>query len=275
MQKPLPIITAIELKELLTLQNIILIDAGSGAEAEERYSQIHIVNAHYVDLNSQLSNIGADAALGGRHPLPMPKNFAQLLGNLGITPETHVVIYDDKKGVNAAARFWWMLRSAGHTQVQVLNGGLQAAINAGIETTNAIPETESVNPYPFTEWQLPLKVYDEVSAASENNNFVIIDVRESERYQAITEPIDPIAGHIPNAINIPLAGNLQPNGEFASPEEICNRYSGVFQNTKPENIIVHCGSGVTACHTLLALDYAGYAIPSLYVGSWSEWCRRM
>lgn len=267
------IINASEL--LLTKENPILIDAGSSNDAFTRYQQKHIKGALYVDLNNHLAAVPEDAAKGGRHPLPTINDFAMLLGRLGITPYSYVIVYDDKQGSNAAARFWWMLRAVGHNKVQVLNGGLQAAEAAGIDMGSGIEIPKPVGAYPFTTWQLPMADISEVRNAVENGESCIIDVRDAERYLGFTEPLDPVAGHIPTAINIPFKGNMDADGLFLSPEKLRDKYAPVFKSHVAEDIIVHCGSGVTACHTLLAMDAAGLPMPKLYVGSWSEWCRTM
>ncbi|GAB2822488.1 sulfurtransferase [Ferruginibacter profundus] len=270
-QKISPLVTPAELLALYKKENIILIDAGSGNDAREKYLQNHLDGALYVDLNTQLADIKPDAASGGRHPLPTVLQFAAVLGQLGISPESHVVVYDDKNASNAAARFWWMLLSIGHKKVQVLNGGFQAAVKAGFpvnaETVMAVP----AETYNNAGWSLPMAGMQEVEKASKDEQYLVIDVRSEERYKGITEPIDIIAGHIPGAVNIPFTTNLDADGFFLPAEQLKEKYTNAFSNIKQENIIVHCGSGVTACHTLLAIAAAGFKIPGLYVGSWSEW----
>lgn len=276
MQKSIsPIIQSNELKSLLNNNiDFVLIDARGGVDARERYNKGHIAGSIFVDLDTQLADIKENATNGGRHPLPQIQKFAELLGRLGIDPETDVIVYDDAFGGNCAARFWWMIKAVGHVKIQVLNGGLQTAEQSGFKLTTDQPVLfKTTVPYPITDWKLPLVTIDAVEEASLTNNRVIIDVRAAERYQGITEPIDLIAGHIPNAINFPYFNHLNPNGTYQSPEEIRKIYDDTFENYSPDQIIVHCGSGVTACHTLLAFDYAGYQIPNLYMGSWSEWSR--
>ncbi|MFT6997760.1 MAG: thiosulfate/3-mercaptopyruvate sulfurtransferase [Cryomorphaceae bacterium] len=265
-----PLILASELKGLLGSPDLILIDAGAGAPAREDYNNKHIEGALYVDLNDDLSDIKKDAAEGGRHPLPSLESFGQTLSNLGITPESHVVIYDDKGGANAAARFWWMLRSVGHQKVQVLNGGIQAAEKQGLPINDTEVAIEASTTYSINDWQLPLSTIDEVENATDDLRSVIIDVREAYRYKGESEPIDLIAGHIPGAVNIPLQENLDENGLFLSPAALQEKYAAIMHEYKAT---IHCGSGVTACHTILALASAGFEIPKLYVGSWSEWSR--
>jgi thiosulfate/3-mercaptopyruvate sulfurtransferase len=264
-----PLITA---QELIANSKIILIDARAGANTFEAYQKEHLKGARFVDLNRDLANITENPANGGRHPLPSPKEFAETLSTLGITPSDHVAVYDDKNGSNFAARFWWMMRAIGHEKIQVLNGGYQAAIQAGFQINSGI-ETFEKTTYPTQEWKLPLADIEEVEKARKNDQNIVIDVRDKNRYDGLTEPLDLIAGHIPGAVNVPLTENLNENGLFKSANELAEKYKAVIGDKTSENTIVHCGSGVTACHTLLAMDYAGLPIPKLYAGSWSEWSR--
>jgi thiosulfate/3-mercaptopyruvate sulfurtransferase len=268
-----PIIQASELLKLYKTKNLVIVDVSNGKNAKLNYDEKHLDGAQYVDLNTQLAEIKDDLSIGGRHPLPKIENFAQTLSNLGISSKSHVILYDDKNGSNAAARFWWMLKSIGHEKVQVLNGGIQEAekVNFPMSSkTEIIVQTEL---YKVTDWKLKIAEMDEVEKVSQNKNHIVIDVRDVERYNGETEPIDLIAGHIPGAINVPLTENLDENGLFLSPNELKNKYEKIFGSVKSDNIIVHCGSGVTACHSLLAIAYAEMEIPKLYVGSWSEWSR--
>ncbi|WP_289058331.1 sulfurtransferase [uncultured Flavobacterium sp.] len=263
----------INVEELLKIQDsIILIDARAGTNAFENYQKEHLKGARFVDLNRDLASIPENPANGGRHPLPSPEEFAKTLSALGISPTDFVVVYDDKNGSNFAARFWWMMRAIGHDQIQVLNGGYQAAIQAGFPTNSGI-ETFHKTTYPSQKWKLDLADINEVDKARKNDQNIVIDVRDKNRYDGLTEPLDLIAGHIPGAVNVPLTENLDENGLFKSANELAAKYKAVIGDKKSENVIVHCGSGVTACHTLLAMDYAGLPIPKLYVGSWSEWSR--
>lgn len=263
----------INIEELLKIQDsIILIDARAGANTFENYQKEHLKNARFVDLNRDLAAIAENPANGGRHPLPSPEEFSETLSTLGITPSDHVVVYDDKNGSNFAARFWWMMRAIGHEKIQVLNGGYQAAIQAGFQTNSGI-ETFKKTTYPSQDWKLPLADIEEVEKARKNDQNIVIDVRDKNRYDGLTEPLDLIAGHIPGAVNVPLTENLNENGLFKSANELAEKYKAVIGDKTSENTIVHCGSGVTACHTLLAMDYAGLPIPKLYAGSWSEWSR--
>lgn len=268
-----PLISPSELKPKLNDPNVLLLDARYNPNPWQTYEKGHLNGAVFVDPNQDLAAIKEDFADGGRHPLPQVSDFCKVLGRLGITPDSHVVIYDDQNGANAAARMWWMLRAVGHEKVQVLEGGFQAAVSSGFEVTSDPPLIKKTSAYPATRWELPIAILEEVESAAHNKSYLVIDVRSPERYRGEHEPIDLIAGHIPGAVNMPLTENMDSTGKFLSPEQIRNRYLPLFEDLDNEHIIVHCGSGVSACHTLLALDYAGLGIPTLYVGSWSEWSR--
>jgi thiosulfate/3-mercaptopyruvate sulfurtransferase len=166
-----------------------------------------------------------------------------------------------------------MLRALGHARVQVLDGGLSGAKTAGIETTSAPSVATSSAPYPALAWQWPTVDIEAVERARQDPQALVLDVRASARYEGKSEPIDPISGHIDGAENLPLTENLTPDGRFKSAAELRQRYEALLKERAPSALIVHCGSGVTACHTLLALDRAGLPGAALYVGSWSEWCR--
>ncbi|MBL7859345.1 MAG: sulfurtransferase [Cyclobacteriaceae bacterium] len=270
-----PLIAAAEVRELQKDSNVTWIDARGGPGAKERYEGGHLPNAIFVDLETELSQKSENPANGGRHPLPDVKQFGVLLGRIGIRPSSHIIIYDDKGGAMAAARFWWMLKAAGHEKVQVVDGGLDALIREGLVLDAGNAKTPaSLAPYYIEGWKLPTVTIADVERASANPEYVVIDVRESFRYRGEREPIDLVAGHIPGAVNIPfMENNLQSDGRFQTAEALTSTYRSFIGNRPLENVIVHCGSGVTACHTLLALHQAGLEGARLYVGSWSEWSR--
>ena len=267
-----PIINSEEIHHL-NQENLVIIDAGSGDSAYENYLSKHLEGALYVDLNKDLAIIPENAKNGGRHPLPSLEKFAEVLQRLGIDENSHVLIYDDKNAANSAARFWWMLKAAGIENVQVLNGGLQMAKAKGLTVNANKVEAKTAEKISLKEWKLPKVDLNFIQKHSEDPDYLVIDVREKDRYDGKTEPIDEIAGHIPGAINIPFKENLNEDGTFKSPEILRKKYSEILGKIPSEKIAIHCGSGVTACHTLLALDYAGFKLPNLYVGSWSEWSR--
>ncbi|CAD7805360.1 Putative thiosulfate sulfurtransferase SseB [Chryseobacterium aquaeductus] len=268
----LSIISANELKNLHK-ENLIILDARAGKDAHQKYLENHIKGARFIDLDKDLAEIGKDAALGGRHPLPTIEKFSKTISRLGISENSHIVIYDDKNGANAAARTWWMLKAFGFENVQVLDGGFQEAEKTELKFSSGEEVFEKAKIIEIKDWLLAVSSLEDVENELTNNSATVIDVRDSYRYKGESEPIDLIAGHIPGAINIPFSENLDENGFFLKPEILREKYLKLLQN-KPTKLIVHCGSGVTACHTILALDYAGFDIPNLYVGSWSEWSRR-
>ncbi|HEU4318722.1 MAG TPA: sulfurtransferase [Acidimicrobiia bacterium] len=222
------------------------------------YEAGHIPGAVFVDLDRDLS---APPGLDGRHPLPNPADFAVTLTRLGIAPETHVVVYDDTSGT-IAARLWWMLRAIGHERVQLLDGGLEAwvAEEGPLEVGDVtVAATEYPDPLRFAG----VAGYDGLSER------LVVDARAPERYRGDYEPVDPKPGHIPGAINVPTAKNLDGNGRFLDPDRLEALYRAV-----PDGAVVSCGSGVTACHNALAMVVAGRPMPDVYVGSYSEWSRR-
>jgi thiosulfate/3-mercaptopyruvate sulfurtransferase len=268
-----PIILPSELKNIFHNPNLIILDARVGKDVYQTYFEKHIKGARFIDVDKDLAEIGKDAAFGGRHPLPDIAKFAETLSNLGVSADAHIVIYDDKNGANAAARAWWMLRSFGFENVQVLDGGIQSAEKEGIEFLSGEENFEQASVIKKEGWLLPVKALEDVENEIINHSSTVIDVRDAYRYKGESEPIDLVAGHIPGAINIPFSENLDEDGNFLKPEVLKEKYKELLKD-KPQHLIIHCGSGVTACHTILALDYAGFPIPDLYVGSWSEWSRR-
>ncbi|WP_199119851.1 sulfurtransferase [Pedobacter sp. ASV28] len=268
-----PIIQATELITLTGTNNLVIVEASNGKNAKDNYEKKHLAGALFMELNTQLADIKEDLSNGGRHPLPTIEKFAKTLSSFGISTNSHVVVYDHNNGSNAAARFWWMLKSVGHPKVQVLNGGFQAAEKIGFPINATIEMPKPTAPYQIENWRLPLADMAEVEKVSQDKDHIVIDVRDEDRYNGDIEPIDPIAGHIPGAINVPFMENLDKDGLFLQPAALKMKYEKIFGDIKNTHIIVHCGSGVTACHSLLAIAYAGLDIPKLYVGSWSEWSR--
>ena len=266
-----PIISAKELLKLMKVENIVIVDANT--KVYDKNEQKFIKGALFVNLDTQLSNIKKDLSKGGRHPLPTIKQFKNTLNYHGITKNSHVIVYDHVNGASAAARFWWMLKAIGHEKVQVLNGGFQEAIKNGIPISATSNVSKEISNYKFTKWKWPKVTLPEVEKYTSDSKKLIIDVRDSYRYNGVSEPIDLIAGHIPNAINFPFSNNTDINGLYKSPSTLKSMYKKVFKNRNTSDGIIYCGSGVNACQTILAIAYAGLAIPKLYVGSWSEWSR--
>ena len=269
-----PIIELEELLKIYTNSNVLLFDVSNGENAKINYEAEHIEGAFFVDLNTQLSDTQSDFSKGGRHPLPKLESFAKTLSHLGISEDKYIIVYDTKNGSNAAARFWWMLKSVGIKKVQVLNGGLNRFNRIHLPLSSKKEIFKSISePYNINQWDLPTIEINEVEIISRDPNCLVVDVRDKERFDGNAEPIDLIAGHIPGAINIPFTENLDQNGLFLKPEQLRNKYDFYWGEITPDYIVIHCGSGVTACHTLLALEYAEMKLPKLYVGSWSEWSR--
>lgn len=273
-QSGTPIISADGVKSIYQQPNVVFVDARGGHDAYERYQSGHLDAAVFLDLETDLSKKSVDASHGGRHPLPDPEAFGHLLGKAGIKPAHRLVVYDDKGGSNAAARFWWMMKAGGHPNIQVVDGGLSALANAGLPISRG-PATPlpSQPQYPIRSWVLPVADLETVDRARMENDFLVLDVRESYRYRGESEPIDLVAGHIPGALNVPYMNNLEANGKFRAAHVLADQYKAVIGNRDIKKVIVHCGSGVTACHTLLAMEVAGIEGANLYVGSWSEWSR--
>ncbi len=235
-----------------------LADPDEGAAA---YRLGHIPGAVYASLDDDLSG----ATGPGRHPLPAPEDFSQTLSSLGIPPESTVVVYDDRGGA-VASRLWWMLTAQGHPSVAVLDGGIQAWTAGGRPLATDVPTFER-STYEVGPWRGTVTLEE---VAKRTPGTTLIDARDAERYRGDIEPIDPKAGHIPGAVSMPLVGNLDDSGHFRSSSDLADRFAGLGI-TGGAGVIAHCGSGVTACHTILAAEVAGLGRPALYVGSWSEW----
>ena len=234
------------------------------------YRQGHLPGAHHADMDADLSS--PITATSGRHPLPEPDQFAQQLGDWGIGADTQVVVYDDMGGA-MASRAWWLLRWMGHTQVAVLNGGITAWIGADGELSDDTEAARVCAPYPYRlspDWVVDS---DTVLANIADPKLILIDARNAERFRGEQEPIDPVAGHVPGALNRPLPDNLTDKGLFKSTEQLRAEWDALLDGVSPNDVVTMCGSGVTACHLLLSLEIAGLPGARVYAGSWSEWIR--
>jgi thiosulfate/3-mercaptopyruvate sulfurtransferase len=241
------------------------------ALGRQQYQAGHIPGAYYLDLNQDLS--GPVRQHGGRHPLPDPDQLAKTLTAMGVrtAPATLIVAYDDSRFA-FAARLWWLLRYLGHDRVVVLDGGFSAWQAAGYPVTAEIPTPQQgdFRPQIRTDWTVDIEA---VKAQKDSPNVVLIDSREGERYRGEREPIDPVAGHIPGAVNYPWQEVTDEHG-FVCPVSQQQQHWAELKNPKnsaPE-LIVYCGSGVTACVNLLSLEMVGISNAKLYPGSWSDWC---
>lgn len=226
------------------------------------YEEDHLPGAVFLDLDDDLA-----ASEGpGRHPLLTPDDLADLLGRNGIGNHHHVVVYDQGPGA-IAARLWWMLRSVGHERVSVLDGGYDRWSGQSHPLTADPPD---ITPVTYQTGEGPTLTVDRDQLHARLGTAQVIDAREPERYRGETEPIDSVAGHIPTALSAPTAGNIGPKGTFKPADDLAARFSemGLDPDTP---VVSYCGSGVTACHNLLALHIAGYPEGILYPGSWSDW----
>jgi thiosulfate/3-mercaptopyruvate sulfurtransferase len=235
----------------------------------ENYQQYHIPGAVYAHLDRDLS--APITSETGRHPLPDPEEMARRLGNWGIDNRTQVVVYDTS-GSAYAARLWWQLRFLGHEQVAVLDGGFQHWQQAGLPLSTGIETRPPAVFIPHPNWQM-VAATGEIVAVGSNPDYCLIDARSPERYRGEQEPIDPVAGHIPGAVNRFHGANLDKEGTFLPPTALREQFQQLIDSTPPQHVIVYCGSGVTSCHHILAMEIAGFPPARLYAGSWSEWIR--
>jgi len=231
------------------------------------YQMEHIPNAVYAHLARDLSSPASNNS--GRHPLPDAEQFILTLEAWGIDNRKQVVVYDDAGG-SFAARLWWMLRWLGHESVAVLDGGYSVWKQQGLPTTNTIPHFD---PTTFTgNPDMGMLVNsDALQEHLGNSTVLLIDVRDPQRYSGQEEPIDNIAGHVPGAINIPWKNNVANNGMYLPRAQLHDQYSKLLEDAAGKDIVFMCGSGVTACHSLVAMEYIGITGAQLYPGSWSEW----
>jgi thiosulfate/3-mercaptopyruvate sulfurtransferase len=251
----------------------VFLDARAEPGADQAFERAHVRGALRADLERDLSQPG-DPAEGGRHPLPPLDVWLTRLGSWGITPSTPVFIYDDAGGGMAAARAWWMLRAVGHGAVAVVDGGWRALLDAGVPIEAGPSRAEPAGTYPTAVERWPDVDAAFVEGVRADPGWRLIDARASDRYAGKTEPIDPVAGHIPGASNLHWQSQLDATGRLESRSALRARYAELLGDVPPSRVICYCGSGVTACHLLLAMEACAFTGARLYVGSWSEWCRQ-
>ena len=259
------------LAAVLGTQGVAVVDCrfelAAISAGRETYLKAHIPSAGFADLNKDLSvPPGTDS---GRHPLPSKEAFALVLGALGIDNGTQVVAYDQSSGA-FAARFWWMLRWVGHRDVAVLDGGFDAWLAEGHPIESG-PKQAPSRRFLLQPEGMRSVTSQEVLAATRQRDRLIVDARAPERYSGQVEPLDTVAGHVPGAFNAPFTANLGGAGRFLPVDELRRRWLQILGGKAPQELIAMCGSGVTACHNLLALEVASLPGASLYPGSWSEW----
>lgn len=265
-----PVVSSEWLAGQLSNPNLVIIDCrfrlGDGNWGYEQYLVSHIKGAYYLNLDQDLSS--PVTTHGGRHPLPNASTFGKKLESMGITlGETLVVAYDDLHFA-FAARLWWLLRYFGHEKVAVLDGGWPGWQAKGYPVDNVVPEAKSGSfiPQPHSDWIVDI---DTLKQRKDSPNVTLIDSRDSDRYGGKREPIDPIPGHIQGAVNSPWKGVTNDEGYIlpkAKQEDLWHGFS------RSKEIIVYCGSGVTACVNLLSMEFVGIKGAKLYPGGWSDWC---
>ena len=241
---------------------------GNPEQGRIDYEELHVQNAVYAHLLDDLSG-PITPGVTGRNPLPDPEVFARTLSDWGIGQGVQVVAYDDSGG-NFAARLWWMLRWMGHDAVAVLDGGLVAWLEADGATSEGLETRAPVEFKPRIRPELVAST-EQVDVIRTDPAWRLIDVRAAERFSGENEPKDPIAGHIPGSINAPWRDNLDDDGRLLPIDVLTSCFQALFDDTPPQQIVFSCGSGLTACHSLLAMHHAGLGEAQLYVGSWSKW----
>ena len=272
----MPAVSAAEVLSRQGHARPVFVEALGGPGARARFEQEHLAGARLLALDDDLAAVPPDARDGGRHPLPSPEAFAAALSREGIARDRPVAVLDDRDGGNAAARLYVMLRAVGHPEVLWVAGGRAALKRAGAPMAAGPAEPVVATDYPVTPWSIPLASMADTERALEDGSAVVLDARAGERYRGETEPFDPIPGHVPGARSLPYTELLDPAGAFLPAPVLRERLSAVGAADGP--VIVQCGSGVTACMLMIAMEEAGLSRigptgPSLWVGSYSEWSR--
>ena len=269
------LIDARDLATLIEQHNVRVVDCrfslADVAAGRKAYLEGHIPGAIYAHLDDDLS--GPITPTSGRHPLPAPATFANRMRQWHIAPDTRVIAYDDLGGA-IAARLWWLMKWAAHDNVAVLNGGFQSWAREGLsvetDDTSTNPRTDSTT---ATERSEMVVTAEQVARATANSDCLLLDARAPDRYAGSVEPIDTVAGHVPYAVNAPFKTNLDDDGCFLESSKLREKFERVIGERSPASVVHMCGSGVTACHNILAMEIAGLSGSKLYAGSWSEWIR--
>lgn len=243
-----------------------LMDPAAGRRA---YDEGHIPGAHFLSVDTDLS--GPKTGRNGRHPLPERDAFRARLAQLGLSDDTQLVAYDAHGG-QFAGRLWWMARWIGHLAVAVLDGGIDAWRRAGLPVTREAPAVRGAGALTERAPRVRAVDVDAMVRNLDSDEWRVVDARAAERYAGKTEPLDPIAGHIPHAVNRPYALNLRDDGRFKPAPVLRAEFDVLLAGRAPDNVVHQCGSGISALHNLLAMEYAGLEGSMLYPGSWSEWC---
>lgn len=268
------LISVTELKELTQSSGCRIVDCRHNLfdleKGQADYMEGHLPGAVFADMDKDLAS--EITPVSGRHPLPEVELFRRQLEAWGIGNHTQVVVYDYGNG-SLAVRMWWMLRWLGHDAVAVLDGGIAAWTDADESLDDGVPELPRATFVASPDESMIATTAEIESAVRNGEAFNLIDARDEGRYRGENEPIDTVAGHIPGAVNLPLARNLNHDGRWRGVSELEAIWNDFLPGRTGEPLIVMCGSGVTACHLILSARLAGLEIPRLYVGSWSEWIR--
>jgi thiosulfate/3-mercaptopyruvate sulfurtransferase len=270
-----PFTTLISVEELAArLDDCVVADCRHDlfkpAQGEADYAAGHIPGASFVSLDRDLAGPKGDGR-SGRHPLPDPDLLRAHLQSLGLSDGRQLVVYDADTG-GFAGRLWWLARWLGHETVAVLDGGFRAWRAAGYPVTAEMPARKALGTLSARSPLATRVTVQELLNDQPRRERLVIDARAPERWRGDTEPLDPVGGHIPGALNRPLQLNLRPDGRFKPAEVLREEFTALLSGKNPATVVHSCGSGVSACHNLLAMEHAGLAGASLYPGSWSEWC---
>ena len=270
------LISAEQLQQMLANKTPVRIfdctfDLTDPAVGHQQYLDSHIPGAVYAHLDTALSDKHGTGVSGGRHPLPSREKFAIWLSNVGLANDMQAVVYD-RNGANYCGRLWWMLKWAGHKSVAVLDGGLQAWQAAG-STINSGEEPTHFQ----TSFVLSPEIANLIATKTVAENLgrpmqTLVDARGAPRFRGEVEPLDPIAGHIPGALNRPFGQNMGADGKFKPAEQLKAEFETLLAGRDPASVVHHCGSGVSAVPNILAMQIAGLGMTGLYAGSWSDWC---
>ncbi len=272
------LITANQLQALMDSDQRLMVfdcsfDLAQPHAGDQHFTDAHIPGAVRADLDRHLSSTKGDplAASGGRHPLPARTAFAQWLGSVGFSNDMQAVVYD-RHGVTYSGRLWWMLKWVGHEAVAVLDGGMPAWYAAGGVVTSGAPTVHPPKPFTANPAHVRLVTVQQVLEHLGEPTQQLIDARSASRFRGETEPLDPVAGHIPGALNRPYGDNIGDDGQFKPAIVLKAEFLELLDGRDPATVVHHCGSGVTAVPNILAMEIAGMGRPALFAGSWSEWC---
>jgi thiosulfate/3-mercaptopyruvate sulfurtransferase len=265
-----PIISAPALHELAGTPGVLVVDCryelGNAAAGRSAYQAAHIPGAVFASMDEDLAAPRHPGS--GRHPLPSPAAFAAALARWGFTASSRVIAYDHANGASAA-RLWWLLRARGHQSVQVLDGGYAAWLAAGLAVNAVVPQVAPSD--------VPVRNFDGVASTADvvaslaARRITLVDARPADRFAGRNETIDPVAGHVPGAVSMPFGGNLGPSLQFLDAATLQARWAPLIAQHASAPLVAMCGSGITACHNLIALELAGVTGVPLYAGSYSEW----